>query len=88
MSKMLLWICRVIAFAQRQSIAEGGIFTVRPPSSKIDEDDKRTIVDSGYVCPAFSNTHVGSSFILCLEDTTTTNIIKWKNWLMILKESF
>jgi len=53
--------------AQRAGIAEGGIFKVRPPDSKIDEDDNRTVVDCGYVCPAFSNTFVGSSYFMTIE---------------------
>lgn len=55
-----------VAWRLTVGIAEGGIFTVRPPGSKIVEDDKRTIADSGYVCPAFSNTHVRRRLIVKL----------------------
>ena len=58
-------------FAYRTGIAEGGIFKVRPPGSKIDEDDKRTNADSGYVSPACSNTNVGCRF--CQMETFNTN---------------
>jgi hypothetical protein len=42
-------------------IAEGGEIELPPPGSKLGEVHSNSVVDCGYVCPAFGNTFVFSS---------------------------